>query len=234
MISIFRGDFINYLKSGNVFVLGTATSKKCSGILTYQGVTNAAYRGRERKVPIMVAVKAEIENIKLEAKWTTPIKKFIPVPVYELSEEEKETYDSDTTYKDVKINNKEAFIEFGENDDYILIKNSAEDEGVKRCIYGTTYGNEDKSYRTTYYYGGNIKVNNQNYCIVSEGIEFNIENNYVPTLFIVYAVETDTALSLCKHSTFDPEKSDEELEAELLDERNKKKKMKRRSFSNEY
>lgn len=234
MTNIFRGDFINYLKSGKVYVLGTVTGKNCSGLLTNQGITNATfYRGREKKIPIMTVVKSEMENIKLEANWNTPIMNFIPKPIYELTDEEKEVCVEDAMYKKVNFNNKKAFIEFGENDEYVIIKNNAKDDGVMRCIDGTTYGNADKSYRTTYYFGGNFRVNNQNYCLISEGIEFNIEDNYVSAFFIMYAIETDKVLGIYSHSDFDSEKSDEEIEAEL-NENSKKKKIKRRGFSNEY
>ena len=235
MINVCRGDFINYLKSGNVYVVGTVNGGECFGIFTNQGTTNAMnYSGKAVKVPFKRLVGAELENITSGTTWKTTVRAFIPKPLYELTDEERESCGEEDLYKGIAFNNKTAFIEFGENDDYIVIKSNEEDKGVKRCINGTTYGNKDKSYRTSYYYDGNFRVNNQNYCLVSEGIEFDIEDRYVPLLFIVYAVRTNKILNLCRHSNFGTEKSDEEIEEELRAAGMRKgKKKKKRGFRNE-
>ena len=226
-----RGDFINYLKKGDVIVLGTCTG--CAGMLHNQGTTNGMYiRGNEKRVVISLVVKSEIENYVLGSNLKTYIKPYVPMPRYELSEEEKEDIAEDANFKRIFINVKDAKIEYGvekadtENDEkynneYIIIDDGKNQ--VKRCIKNTTYGNKDRTYRTTYYFGGNIKVNNKNYGYIVEGIEFSINGNYVPSLFVIYAIRTDELIKFSSNGGLGISKKEELERLEEIEENKKKK-----------
>lgn len=237
MVVMYRGDFINCLKSGNAKVLGTCTG--CAGMLHNQGTTNGMYiRGNTKRFTLAVTVKAEIENLKLGANWKTYIKQYIPKMRYEMEDEEKSSIAEDANFERIFINTKNTKISYeieeanednglDYDNEYIVI-----DDGknkVKRCIKNTTYGNEDKSYRTTYYFGGNTKVDGVNYGYVVEGIEFNIEDKYIPSLFVVYIIE-GSVIRLHNNSGLGASKKEEleKLEEELNGKKKKKKNSKYR------
>lgn len=231
MVVIYRGDFINCLKSGKVTVLGTCTG--CAGMLHNQGTINGMYmRGNKKRLTLELTVKAEIENLKTGTNWKTYIQPYVPKVRAEMDEDEKSSIAEEADFKRIFINTKSSEIRYEveeateENgikydNEYIVI-----DDGknrVNRCIKNTTYGNKDKSYRTTYYFGGNIKVEGVNYGYVVEGIEFVADGKYIPSLFVVYIIETPM-IKLYNHNGLGASKK-EELE-KLEETLNNKKKSK--------
>lgn len=225
MVTICREDFIEFLKKGNVNVLGTSTG--CAGMLTHQGINAGMYNAHnKRRVPIYIQVKAEIQNIVNGTNWRTDINNYVPIMIDELTEEEKVGCHEKAKFKKVKISSKEASIEFDENNKYIKIKNRGIE--IKRCLYNTSYMKEDRQYRTSYYFGGNVQVGGQNYCYISECIDILYEDMFLPTFFIIYVVKTKDIEKVKMHNGMSSIKKEEleELEEKYGNKNKKKKKEK--------
>lgn len=223
MMYICRDDFIYYLRQGKVFVLGTFTGT--DGVLTVQGTSNGIYmHGNKKRNILSVAIRTELENLMFNTNNKTYIEPYVPKLLSECTDEEKENIDIDDDCKKISINNRNSVIKFGRDkiaenkyNQYITIKGV--DEEVKRSIQNTSYGNADKSYRTTYYYGGTITVCGKKYGYVVEGLELDNGKRYVPKYFIVYIIETNS-FNFLTHSSVSLSHVEEELKS-LNDEYNK-------------
>lgn len=185
MVITNRDDFLRLLGMGEHYVLGTADY--FAGILTNQ----CSHAGqREYHQEFSRSVFNAIENMEWGMNEKTDIKPYIPA------------YTEDDDFEDVPIGrfstqNIEVF------DDCIEI--TTKDDTVNRCISGTTYAN-DKDYRTSYYFGGNVNLGGQNYLYLAECIEV-LENNawrkirsYKPSMFVVYTIKTDKTVNTIQHT----------------------------------
>ena len=197
MIVMGRTQFMQILakgvEQGKAYVLGTCTG--AAGLLTYQGVNvKMAYVYEERKIPIDILVRGELLNIFNNCKYKTGIHNYVPLMIDDMSDEEREDMPEKAVFKKMRINSETASIEVADNGSSILI--TSNDNSVFRCIDGRGYGSMF-DYRTTYYFGGNVKLNDKNYCYIAECIETkNGDYTYLPSFFVIYAIETDKVVEL--------------------------------------
>ena len=225
MFDICRDDFIYYLRQGKVSVLGSVTG--IEGVYTVQGTSNGIYmRGNKKRVVLGLTVKAALENILFGANNETYISNYIPKLAAECADEEKDDIATGDDCKLIFINSKGASIKFdgvkvAENKYNQFVVIGGIDEEVRRCIQNTSYGNADKSYRTTYYYGGTIAVYGKKYVYVIEGLELINGKRYIPKYFIVYTVEVNNNFQPITHSSVSLSHVEEELNT--LSEEIKKK-----------
>lgn len=175
-------------------------------------------RGNKKRVVLGLTVKAALENILFGANNETYISNYIPKLAAECADEEKDDIATGDDCKLIFINSKGAGIKFDREkvaedkyNQFVVI--GGIDEEVRRCIQNTSYGNADKSYRTTYFYGGTVAVCDKNYVYVVEGLELNNGKRYIPKYFIVYAVEVNNNFQFVKHSSVSISYIEEELKA---------------------
>lgn len=210
MVVMCRDDFISILKMGYAFVLGTSSCN--SGLLTNQGSTNRRYvRTEKHRQTLVDSVMAAIKNREYNMNVVTDIQPYTP------------TFADTNPY--VVLRNPLSKV-LRENlvikDDCIEIQTSEKDGSisvVKRALYGTSF-KSDKCYRTSYYFGGNIKFGQSNYVYIAETIElpstseYSSVTTYSPAFFIIYVVKTDKEVPIPCHSMPIGAKADEVLRDE--------------------
>ena len=232
MVVICRDDFIRILKQGSAYVLGTSTCN--SGLLTNQGSTNRRYiRTQKYRQTLVDSIRSAIKNRVFNMNLETDIKLYTPTFVDTNPYAVMRNPLSDVRNEELVIKTDCIEIQTRDKDDSISV--------VTRALRGTSY-KSDKCYRTSYYFGGNVKVGQSNYVYIAETIElpstsaYSSVITYSPAFFVIYAVKTDKEVPIPCHSTPIGAKADEILrdEEEKSSAKNKSNARKRKAVKNEF
>ena len=211
MLVTCREAFLRCLKCGKLMLLGTCVGYK--GMLTTEHPSRLENSRRdERDIPLHTAVKVEIENRLYQLERETYIGPFVPVVSGEVENgvySGDEIYKETTSYFNTPINPQTATVTIAADGSHLLIKDG--DTEIKRVLAGTSYYGENRGYRTSYFFGGNVKVHGKNYCFMSECIDFEKGNSFTAELFVMYAIATDNVIRLRNKVVF-TEKVFEEVE----------------------